>query len=456
MAVHKRDTAFNELFIKPIRGLYLEHTISTEEFKDRNASVMKNRWIDTQHGSAGEKIYELYDPENEGELIKESFQEWLCDNRNEITQCIGIALRNHEKSYAEWFRYMDSRSGPDELALYGLPRKYGIQTAVFNKGYVWTTLADHVLRSDEEIISLCGVNLLFLDETTYGIIRKIRAPNPSTVEQKTPVGKSRQKTMKTTCRESGRKRNIKSKTKQTTDTPSSCGRRMRTLSESRQASFGIQTPPVVTRTSRRTRTAVDYLTLNDGLEDDVSSPRRKKKPTYRPGSGPSVTRQAASKHTISPEAKTTNKQQTVAALPVVPPLPAISGTRQGAQDQPIKSLTGVPVSKDEQLPDLVLTSNDPDTSQATGAVSTKEEMDAAETLLSLGEVRDDTLDDNDENAMLMPIGGPNMAVDVAPEPLRLDQVNVDKAIAELIQNNENDQTDLADKIENKTPTADVD
>ena len=202
----------------------MEHAISTEEFKDRNASVMKNRWIDTQHGSAGEKIYELYDPENEGELIKESFQEWLCDNHNEITQCIGIALRNHEKSYAEWFRYVDSRSGPDELALYGLSRKYGIQTAVFNKGYVWTTLADHVLRSDEEIISLCGVNLLFLDETTYGIIRKIRAPNPITVEQKTPAGKSRQKTTKMTCRESGRKRNIKSKAKQTTDTPSSRGR----------------------------------------------------------------------------------------------------------------------------------------------------------------------------------------------------------------------------------------
>ena len=320
MAVYKRDTAFNELFIKPIRGLYLEHIISTEEFKDRNASVMKNRWIDTQHGSAGEKIYELYDPENEGELIKESFQEWLCDNRNEITQCIGIALRNHEKSYAEWFRYVDNRSGPDELALYGLSRKYGIQTAVFNKGYVWTTLANHVLRSDEEIISLCGVNLLFLDETTYGIIRKIRVPNPSTIEQKTPLGKSRQKNTKTTCRESGRKKNVKPKTAQSSDRPSSHGRRTRTLSESRQVSFGIQSPPVATRTSRRTRTAVDYLTLNDGLEDeDLSSPQRKKKQTHRPGSGPSATRQAASKHTISPEGKTTDKQQTKSALKAVPP-----------------------------------------------------------------------------------------------------------------------------------------
>ena len=161
---------------------------------------MKNRWIDTQHGTTGDKIYELYDPDQEGELIKESFQEWLCDNRKEITECIGITLRNHEKTYAEWLRYVDSHSGPDELALYGLLRKYGVQTAIFNKSYVWTMLADHVHHSDEEILSLCSVNLLFLDETTYGVIRKIRALNPPDTEQKTQsTGKTRQKSSKKTC-----------------------------------------------------------------------------------------------------------------------------------------------------------------------------------------------------------------------------------------------------------------
>ena len=462
MVVYKRDSAFNELFIKPIRGLYLEHMITIEEFKDRNASVMKTRWVDTEHGSAGEKIYELYDPENQGELVKESFQEWLCDNRNEITQCIGIALRNHEKSYAEWFRYVDSRSGPDELALYGLSRKHGIHTAVFNKGYVWTTLADHVLRSDEEIISLCGVNLLFLDETTYGILRKIRAPNPTTTKQKTPVGKPRQKASKKTCREPARNKNKKPKTEQPTKTPRARGKRARTLSESRQVSFGIQAPPAVNRPLRQNRSNIDYLTLNDGLEEDeLSSPRRKKKPTYRPGSGPSATRQAASKHTISPEAKTTDKEKPKAALPAVPSLPAVQtlpvvpGTSQGKSDQSNKPLTGVPATTDDQLPDLVLAHDDPDVSQATGAVSTEEEIDAAETLLSLGEVRDDTLDHDDENAVLMPIGGPNVTVDVAPEPIRLDQVNVDKAIAELIQNDQNDEHDQADQADKSTDPKDA-
>ena len=109
MAVYKCDTVFNELFIKPIRGVYRDHALSVDEFKEKNAALMKNCWIDTWHSDSGEKIYELYNPELDGEIVKESLQEWLCDNRNGITQCIGIALWNHERSYAEWFKYVDDR-----------------------------------------------------------------------------------------------------------------------------------------------------------------------------------------------------------------------------------------------------------------------------------------------------------------------------------------------------------
>ena len=85
MAVYKRDTVFNELFIKPILGLYRDHALSVDEFKEKNATLMKNHWIDTRHSDSGEQIYELYNPKQEGEIVKESLQEWLCDNRNEIT-----------------------------------------------------------------------------------------------------------------------------------------------------------------------------------------------------------------------------------------------------------------------------------------------------------------------------------------------------------------------------------
>ena len=47
MAVYKCDMAFNELFIKPICGLYRDRALSVEEFKEKNAALMKNHWIDT-------------------------------------------------------------------------------------------------------------------------------------------------------------------------------------------------------------------------------------------------------------------------------------------------------------------------------------------------------------------------------------------------------------------------
>ena len=176
MALRKYDTVNSEQFVTPIRGLYSEHVISIEDFKDCNVELMKNRWINTTHGNKDEKIYELFDPDTDGEIVKESMQEWLC-NRHQITECIGIALWNHEFTYLECFKYVDAKSGPDELALYSLARKYGIHTSVYNKSYVWTTLMNHISRTDEEIFKLSGVNLVYLGPTVYGIIREICARN---------------------------------------------------------------------------------------------------------------------------------------------------------------------------------------------------------------------------------------------------------------------------------------
>ena len=65
----------------------------------------RNRWVDTRHGDDGLKIYELYDPSIDSE--------------------ISITLKNHKCSCAEWFKYLDDRTDPNELAIYCLSRKYG-------------------------------------------------------------------------------------------------------------------------------------------------------------------------------------------------------------------------------------------------------------------------------------------------------------------------------------------
>ena len=129
--------------------------------------------------------------------------------------------------------------------------------------------------------------------------------------------------------------------------------------------------------------------------------------TYRPRSGPSATRQAAAQHqTVSQESHIAQ------VLPAVPLLPAAPANTARAR------VSGVP---DEQgLPNLVIDQDDNTeyltTTQETEAASTEEELEAANTLLSLVEARDNTLEDDNENSMLMPIGGANAPIDVAPEP----------------------------------------
>ena len=49
-------------------------------------------------------------------------------------------------------------------------------------------------------------------------------------------------------------------------------------------------------------------------------------------------------------------------------------------------------------------------------------MDIADALLSLQDLRDDSVDQPTEKETLMPIGGGNLPIDVAPVPLELNQV----------------------------------
>ena len=106
---------------------------------------------------------------------------------------------------------------------------------------------------------------------------------------------------------------------------------------------------------------------------------------------------------------------------------------------------------DDKLPDLVMSKKDkkdeysavldkmppvgekpPD--HILDGATTEEEFDAVDALLSLSTPRDITTDNVlDENSLLMPVGGPTTYEDFNPIPIHLDQVNVDSAIAEIVE-----------------------
>ena len=175
------------------------------------------------------------------------------------------------------------------------------------------------------------------------------------------------------------------------------------------------------RVSRRNRSPIDYLTLNDGLEEDTpASPKCQKRGANRPRSEPSSRRIWAQQQIGSPKADTT--------LPGIPTRDSLTlGASTSTEAQPSTSLVGVQPTNEsghgveqtltgvqtcDTLPDLVL--NHPETATASG----EQELDVANVLLSLGDSLESTLDAVDDNADLMPIGGgSNAPIDVAPEPL---------------------------------------
>ena len=244
------------------------------------------------------------------------------------------------------------------------------------------------------------------------------------------------------------------------------------LSKSREHTYGITPTVKTTRTRSGNLRPIDYLSLNDRLDNHVepTSPKKKKCTTHRPKSGPSASRIAAQVQITSPHPKI--KPNVGLPLTAVPPSAAEDLTESPVMTDSLVSkpksarstntptlsvvpsstvqnqtLTGIPPYSEavqDILPDLVVNTQNLD-----NTVTTEEDLAAADTLLSLIEPRDDTQnEDDDDNARLMPVGGPSDIVDAAPVSLELNQVDVDRAIANIVEMEELQKSVNKDTAEN--------
>ena len=93
---------------------------------------------------------------------------------------------------------------------------------------------------------------------------------------------------------------------------------------------------------RSSRQPIDYVSLNDGYEDETPSlSKNRHKESHRPRSAPSATRLSAHKHMNSPESTALDGDNPTMDTFTAIPTPSTS------------TLEGIP-NVDEQLPDLVL------------------------------------------------------------------------------------------------------
>ena len=282
----------------------------------------------------------------------------------------------------------------------------------------------------------------------------------------------------------------------------------RTLAERRLNQYGIGNN-ISSENSRVTcKRQVDYLKLNDGLDVtpyEPSSPKsKKKKKNYVPSrSGPTTSRQRVQKARTSSPVQELEcaleainlSNQTVTEITAVTSTTMLSGVETLQTMLPSDKLSGVHPSTnvtsvnidtvpgvqstlagvqsppdgshllatDNKLPDLVITKKDNkdeysavlDSVPPVGeknpdhifdGATTEEEFDAVDALLSLSTPRDITTDNVlDEDSSLMPVGGPTPYEDVNPVPIHLDQVTIDGAIAEIVE-----QEDILDSTQLST------
>ena len=307
MATSAFDTEI-ERFIKPIRGLYKEYVTTIDDFLAKNEEMMEDRIIISDSMRDGFLVYEMFGDGEEGEIIREKVQTWICDNRMEVTNAVSTTLRAKKVTFGDWFRSSENNRSPDELIVYCLAKMSKCHTVIFNKSFAWSTLLNYMSYTDNEIVERSTVLLIYVGVSNYAIIQsKPKIPYNIGKSASPCRGKktTKKKKTKTTCRTTTRKTSNKKpvENKPRTQPVRSSSR---TLAEQRRERYGIGSAPLLLP-SRTRQKKVDYLKLNDGLSnisEPALSPKSKRRRNHLPArSGPSLGRQKAQNTVTSPPAQ---------------------------------------------------------------------------------------------------------------------------------------------------------
>ena len=167
-----------EHFITPIRGLYKEYITTVDELMTKNPEILKNKVVDTASVRDGYLIYELFGDSEEGEIVKEQVQKWICDNRLEVRNNVSATLRAKKTSFASWFRMSEENQSPDELLIYCLSKMSKRHTVIFNKNFPWSTLSNNISYNDVDIAKRSIAQLIYIGVSKYAIIKLAPQPEP--------------------------------------------------------------------------------------------------------------------------------------------------------------------------------------------------------------------------------------------------------------------------------------
>ena len=286
--------AVTEPFTKVVCKLHDSRVTSIENFKIKKADLMKCHWIESTLLLSSDKkkptttgIFEVF--ANKAGLnateLKETLIDWMCDKLTELGNCMAIALNQSKLNFAEWLQKitMNKHFIPDDLMIYCLSHFLNVHKLVYTKDFCWSTLLNQFKMSEKELHEKSDIKLVYIGCNMYVELKHIRQPKPQPPKPITPSSDLSDKKIT--------RKNTKScKTKVTNrgDKPRSKTPKKSTLP-----------PPPKPRHSERKRRRINYLQLNNGVEEPDTTPgkpKRQKMNSPPPRRGPSAKRRAANKN----------------------------------------------------------------------------------------------------------------------------------------------------------------
>ena len=440
-----------EPFTKVLCLLHDTRAVSTKNFKRKHPELMKHHWLDSTVLLSPDKskptctgLFEIF-----GKLcsvnavdMKEQLIDWICDNRVDLANCMSIALNQSKQSLTGWLQQikMNDEFVLDELTLYCLARFTGHHALVYTNDFCWSTLLNQFRLSEDALYERSKVKLVYVGHHMFIELKDIRLPKPTP-----PVPAQTPKSVAKKPKPNKRSKKVTSR-----------GDKPKHTKKSGEPIRPVTPPPP--RPTRRNRKSIDYFELNDGLDEPVVEfPKQKKHKPYLPPprAGPSTTRQAARKRKlcqdITEEMKLPDLVSNTSTSDALNGRTLTDPPRKCSRTQTLGQLNAPTnnLAVEQTRNDSIISSNTPTSDVISepekttvqpnvepighDTCTTTDEEDDIEALLALGELPDtsNTVDMQNDNEQLMPIGNFNTGIDINPVEIKLGTDDVAKAIAEI-------------------------
>ena len=166
-------------YARKVPVIDLSETVMPYDFE--MMSMSKSHWVDdtdcytVSHGRNPDCLFQIF-----GRFSNQS----ACDVRDDLLHSIeqecelfmDIGSNYLDKLGLDLKVWLEDMTSPisfgDELCLFALSRRYNRNVLVHTKKSIWCTIANAGSMSEQDIIKLCHLRLIFLGRSLFGIVRK--------------------------------------------------------------------------------------------------------------------------------------------------------------------------------------------------------------------------------------------------------------------------------------------